>query len=116
MTNETTEKETSDAVSGQNDPVVMCFDDGTEAKYGDVIRWNCWDSDDCTTWTFTGLYTRRGVVYLGGGIDFGMGMGQVDSIAKVMEEAEHNDPDDRGVKRVGSASKLAEYISNFIDT
>lgn len=98
------------------DAVVMCLDDGTDAKYGDVIRWNCWDSDDSTTWTLTGLYTRRGVVYLGGGIDFGMGMGQIVPVKEVVQEAEQNDPDDRGIKRVGSASKLAGHISSFIDT
>jgi hypothetical protein len=116
MTNESIEDKTSNAVSGQNEPVVMCLDDGTEAKYGDVIRWNCWDSDDFATWTFTGLYTRKGVVYLGGGIDFGMGLGQVSSVEQVMREAEHNDAGDRGIKRVGSASKLAGHIGNFNDT
>lgn len=116
QTNESTEPKPSDEESVKNEPVVMCLDNGTEAKYGDVIRWNCWDSDDFTTWTLTGLYTRKGVVYLGGGIDFGMGIGQVISIEEVMQDAEHNDPDDRGIKRVGSASKLGGHISNFKDT
>lgn len=91
----------------------MKYTDGSTAEYGDVIRWKIWDNEDFVTWTFTGLYTRKGVVYLGGGFDFGMGIGEIYTPEEVMADASNNDPDDRGIEKVGKASEMADYIGMF---
>lgn len=89
--------------------------DGTKAEYGDVIRWCCWDNDDCTTWTLTGLYTRSGVVYLGRGIDFGMAIGEEITVDEVLEDSEYNDTCEQGIEKVGCVYSLASYIERYND-
>lgn len=91
----------------------MKYKNGDAAQLGDVIRWNCWDGDDFTNWTFTGLVLTTGVVYLGGGIDFGMGIGQIFSYERVISEAENNDAFDAGIEKIGKAADLCRYISDF---
>ena len=92
----------------------MIYKNGEQSKAGDVIRWKCWDSDDFKTQTFTGLVTSRGVVYLGG-LDFGRTIGTLKSYEDVWSEADNNDPDEAGVQKVGIASDLSWYISDFSD-
>ena len=89
------------------------FKDGTLAKDGDVIRWCCEDSDDCTTWTFTGMYRFGKVVYLGGGIDFGLGIGKEMSIDEVIDESENNDSCCAGIEKVGTAINLVRKIKEI---
>lgn len=89
------------------------YKNGDTACAGDVIRWKCWDSDDFVTWTFTGLVLTTGVVYLGGGIDFGLGIGQVFSYEDVISESENNDAYEAGIEKVGVAADLYRYISKF---
>ena len=91
----------------------MILIDGSEAKNGDVIAWKCFDNDDCTTWDFTGLVTPKGVVYLGGGIDYGMAIGSIYALQEVIEESENNDPDERGISKEGVAFDLAYHIGRF---
>ena len=91
----------------------MKYKDGTESKEGDVIRWYCYDSDDYHTWTLTGIVKRDGVMYLGGGIDFGAGVGQIFSFNDVISESEDNDTYQRGVEKVGVVSALAKHILGF---
>ena len=89
----------------------IIYKDGNEAKNGDVIRWKAWDSDDFTTWTFTGLYKNNKVVYLGGGIDFGLGIGNIKEVKTVIEESENNDYiGDCGIEKAGNAKDLYRYI------
>jgi hypothetical protein len=90
------------------------YKNGSSACIGDVIRWNCWDSDDIKTWTFTGLVKSGGVVYLGGGIDFGSGIGKVLPYDEVIAESENNDDFDSGIEKIGVVSELNRYISDFI--
>lgn len=87
--------------------------DGTLAKLGDVIRWNCDDSEDNTTWAFTGIYKSNKVIYLGGGIDFGMGIGHEKSISEIIEESENNDEWARGIEKVGVAADAARCIAKL---
>lgn len=87
--------------------------DGTFAKVGDVVRWNCFDSDDNTTWSFTGVYTGKNITYLGGGVDFGMGIGKNLNIDDVIEESNDNDEYDQGIKKVCVASDVARCIANL---
>ena len=82
---------------------------------GDVIRWNCYDSEEFHTWTFTGIYLHGKVIYLGGGLDFGMGIGQVKEIEEVIEESDNNDDIDRGIEKIGIAHELSCYIGDFKD-
>lgn len=93
----------------------MKYVDGTEAKRGDVIRWYCYDSDDIVTWEFRGMYTANGVVYLGGGIDFGMGIGQIIPVEEVIKQSENNDRDIRGIWLISSAHALAQHIANIAE-
>jgi hypothetical protein len=91
----------------------MKYKNGDEVKVGDVIRWLCYDSDDYTTWTFTGLVSNGFVVYLGGGIDFGFAIGKSMSFAEVEEEAANNDCEDAGITRICSSVELARVIANL---
>ena len=89
------------------------YKDGSDAQVGDVIRWNCWDSDDCVTWKFMGVVRKDDVIYLGGGIDFGLGIGNSVPFAEVVEESENNDCDDRWIEKVGNVRDLYRYIAEF---
>lgn len=64
----------------------MKLKDNTEAEFGDIIRWNCWDSDD---WW------------------------HVYDAEEVIEESENNDPDDCGIVKVGIATDLTRYINKY---
>lgn len=86
---------------------------GSFAKVGDVIRWNCFDGDDNTTWEFTGIYKGKVITYLGGGVDFGMGIGKELTIQDVVEEAENNDEHFQGIEKVGIASEVARGIASL---
>lgn len=87
---------------------------GVNIEFGDIIRWNCWDNDDCTTWNMTGLYTRKGVVYLGGGVDFGLGIGVMVEVDEVVSDSQSNDARClNGIDKVGIASDLARYINKY---
>lgn len=92
---------------------MIVYKDGSEAKIGDVIRWRVWDSDDFTTWIFTGLVKSRHVVYLGGGIDFGIAIGSKKSFEDVIADSENNDTSDRGIEKIGSASELARLVGSW---
>lgn len=86
------------------------YKDGTESKVGDVIRWHCWDSDDFTTWTFTGVVKGNGVLYIGGGIDFGGGFGEMISFDEVVEDSENNDPCEVGVVRICEVKDIVRLV------
>lgn len=94
--------------------VNLKYKDGTLAKAGDVIRWNSYDNEEFTTWTFTGVYQSDTVMYLGGGIGFGNGVGKTLTVTEVLEDAEDNDPGERGVEKVGNVRGLVRYIAKFI--
>ena len=91
----------------------MRYKNGEEVKRGDVIRWKCYDNDDSTTWTFTGLVKGDGVVYLGSGIDFGMSIGKNIPYKDVVRQSEDNDGYDVGIEKVGTALDLARHIAIF---
>ncbi len=86
---------------------------GEEAKSGDVIRWKCWDGDDNTSWIFTGIYKSNHIIYLGGGIDFGMGIGKKIEIQEAIEESEDNEELDVGFTKIGEAKDIHLLIGNF---
>ena len=87
--------------------------DGSLAKMGDVIRWHCYDFDDFVTWTLTGIYYSDKIIYLGGGIDFGQGIGAEKSIDEVIEESEENDSDERGIEKICDVSEMARHIGRL---
>lgn len=93
------------------DPIT--FTDGTLAKLGDVIRWHCDDNEEVKTWVFTGIYKSNKVIYLGGGIDFGMGIGGEMSVQEVIKQANNNDSYNQGINKIGAASDMARIICNF---
>lgn len=86
---------------------------GGIAELGDIIRWKTDDSDDFTTWTFTGIYKSDHVIYLGGGVDFGHGIGQKMSIDDVIQESEENDTTNKGVHKVGLVGAMVCQIQAF---
>lgn len=89
---------------------------------GSLITWNSWDNDDYITWKMIGIvrdYNQlegvfhsdtQYVIYLGGGIDFGGGIGNQVPFWDVMEEASNNDPDDRGITVLGKASDVTNIL------
>jgi hypothetical protein len=90
----------------------MKYKDGTEAKNGDLISWNVYDFDDYTTWVLFGIYkkTNETVVYMGGGLDFGLGIGKIHDAAQVIQEAEQNDEDERGITKIGVAMDVVRHL------
>ena len=52
-------------------------------------------------------------MYLGGGIDFGMGIGSIKTVESVMEQAEDNDSYEQGIEKVGVAGDVARLISTL---
>ena len=89
----------------------MIYKNGETVKYGDVIRWHCDDWEEGTTWIFTGIYhSENKIVYIGGGIDFGMGIGNIMTANEVQEEASNNDSYCQGIEKVGEASDIYRII------
>lgn len=102
----------------------MLDKDGHNIPHESLITWNVWDSDDYTTWKMYGIlhdYTqldgvwkrdKQFVVYLGGGIDFGAAIGKQLLFEEVEQDADNNDPDERGVVRLGPAMDVVRLLSN----
>lgn len=94
--------------------IPLTFKDGSQAVLGDVIRWSAWDNDDNTTWTFTGIYKSDHIVYLGGGIDFGMAIGKRIEIQEAIDESENHDISEQiGFVKVGKAQDVSAVISEL---
>ena len=89
------------------------YKDGSTATSGDVIQWHCDDTDDMTTWTFMGIYKSNKIIYMGGGIDFGMGVGQEMLVSEVIAQAEDNDSHYQGIERIGIVSELVRHIKKL---
>lgn len=91
----------------------LIYKDGKVSQKGDVIKWCCEGSDDFVTWVFTGVVQQEGVLYLGGGIDFGAGLGQMLSFEEVIEQSADNDPTFTGIIYLGKVSDLVNHIKRF---
>lgn len=89
------------------------YTNGDEVTTGDVIRWFSFDSDDFTTWEFTGIYFKTHVVYLGGGIDFGMAIGKKIDLSEVIKESEANDQNQQGIFRVCKAMDIVRLVNEI---
>jgi hypothetical protein len=97
----------------KNRGVFMLSKDGEEVKVGDVIRWCCFDFDDFNTWVLTGVYTEKGVIYLGGGADFGAAIGKIIPFDEVVANSLEHDEGDQGVDIVGTRSEVVGHIAKF---
>lgn len=84
---------------------------GAEIEPNTLIMWKCWDSDDFITWTFYGIVRKDHVVYLGGGIDFGAGIGKKLSIEGVQDDSENNDSYDAGIQVIGKGDDVTTLLS-----
>jgi hypothetical protein len=67
------------------------LNDGSIAKDGDVIYWDCWDEDDHKIWEFEGVYVGGKVIYLGGGSDYGTAKGKLMTVDEVINESLNHD-------------------------
>lgn len=100
--------------------------DGNEIEHGSLISWNVYDSDDFNYWQFYGIVhdttqlrepfkgNVQKVVYLGGGCDFGMGIGNNLTFDEVIKEAENNDDYLQGITVIGKASNIPNLIKGFL--
>ena len=96
---------------------------GNVVPNGSLITWYCEDSDDCKCWQLYGIvrdYTqnkppfysaRQIVVYMGGGIDFGSGIGSIFTFDEVRQEADNNEPYNVGIRVVGTAHDVVKMLS-----
>ena len=91
----------------------MMLLDGTTPKYGDVIRWHAEDRDNGNTWEFTGIIHKETVIYLGGGIDFGLAIGRQYTFAEVIAESENNDSWNKGIRKVGVAMDIVRLVKTL---
>ena len=81
---------------------------------------------DCKQYTFIGIVhdydiqdarplIDQYVVYLGGGIDFGRGIGKKISFGEVINESENNDADMVGITVLGSGSDVPKILKQYFN-
>jgi hypothetical protein len=99
---------------------------GNIIKTNSLISWNVYDGEDYTQYTFIGIvhdYNSQDarplidqyVVYLGGGIDFGRGIGKKLSFGEVINESENNDEGMTGITVLGSASSVPNILKKHFN-
>lgn len=99
---------------------------GNTIKTNALISWNVWDNEDYKLYTFIGIvrdYNSEDarplidqyVLYLGGGMDFGRGIGKKLSFGEVINESENNDEDMAGITVLGSGSDVPKILKQYFD-
>lgn len=99
---------------------------GNIIKTNSLISWNVYDSEDYKQYTFIGIvhdyeskdtrpFIDQYVVYLGGGIDFGRGIGKKISFGEVINESENNDEDMVGITVLGSGSDVPKNLKQHFN-
>lgn len=99
---------------------------GNTIKTNSLISWNAWDGEDYTLYTFVGIvcdYNSEDarplidqyVVYLGGGIDFGRGIGKKLSFGEVINESQNNDEGMVGITVLGSGSDVPKILKQYFN-
>ncbi len=58
---------------------------------GSLICFETYDSDDNTDWEFKYCKSKKGFIYLGGGIDFGTAIGKIDPIGEIVDYINNSD-------------------------
>lgn len=87
--------------------------EGTPIEPGSLISWHCDDREEGITWTLYGIVRDIGVVYMGGGIDFGWGIGKILTFKDVAAEAEDNDTLWEGITVLGEAFDVTRAIGAY---
>lgn len=87
--------------------------EGTPIEPGSLISWYANDSEECKAWQFYGIVRDVGVIYLGGGIDFGWGIGKIKTFEDVAAEAEDNDDVLKGITVLGEAFDVTRAIGAY---
>lgn len=80
---------------------------------GSLISWYCDDREEGTTWTMYGIVRDIGVIYMGGGIDFGWGIGKILPFEEVAADAEDNDTPYQGITVLGEAFDVTRAIGAY---
>ena len=99
---------------------------GNIIKTNALISWNVYDDEDYKQYTFIGIVhdyniqdarplIDQYVVYLGGGIDFGRGIGKKLSFGEVINESENNDADMVGITVLGSGSDVPKILKQYFN-
>lgn len=100
---------------------------GNTIKTNALISWNVFDGEDYKQYTFVGIVhdynnsedaiplVDQYVVYLGGGIDFGRGIGKKFSFDEVINESECNDEDMVGITVLGSGSDVPKILKQHFN-
>ena len=100
---------------------------GNTIKTNALISWNVFDGEDYKQYTFIGIvhdYNNsedarplidKYVVYLGGGIDFGRGIGKKLSFDEVINESENNDEGLVGITVLGSGSEFPKILKQHFN-
>jgi len=100
---------------------------GNTIKNNALISWNVYDGEDYSQYTFIGIVVDyssgeaarplidKYVVYLGGGIDFGRGIGKKFSFDEVINESENNDEGMVGITVLGSGSDVPKVLKQHFN-
>ena len=100
---------------------------GNTIKNNALISWNVYDGEDYSQYTFIGTVVDYSsgeaarplidqyVVYLGGGIDFGRGIGKKLSFGEVINESENNDEGMTGITVLGTASAVPNILKKHFN-
>lgn len=87
------------------------YKDGTEPKALDVVTFNVYDSDDFVTWKFICILTEKDFIYISGGCDNGLAIGQRISFQEAIEYSENNDSYDVGFTKLGTHYQISGIIA-----
>ncbi len=58
---------------------------------GCFFQFETYDSDDNTYWTLKYCKSKKGYIYLGGGVDFGSAIGKIETAIELIEYINAND-------------------------
>lgn len=86
------------------------YNDGTEPRYGDIVSYHVWDSDDFATYTFFCILSTTEFIYISGGMDSGFAIGKKISFEEAIDCSENNDSSDIGFVKVGENYQLKQII------
>lgn len=87
------------------------YKDGTAPKAFDVVTFNVYDSDDFVTWKFICILTEKDFIYISGGCDNGLAMGNRISFEQAIKYSEDNDSLDVGFTKLGTHYQISSVIA-----
>ncbi len=87
------------------------YKDGSEPKYGDVVAFHVWDSDDFVSLRFICILSTNHFIYFCGGMDCGMAAGKIITFEEAIEYSNDNEPSFVGFEKIGSHYQINQSVA-----